>query len=85
MKKKKNGQPRPLTDQDREIMQILGQRITSLRQQTGWTPANSQVYGFKKFGIEELETGTDNPRLTTLIDLSKELNITLSDLLKGIA
>jgi len=66
-------------------MRRIGQRITNLRQQTGWTPANSEVYGFRKFGIEELEAGTGNPRLTTLLDLSKELRTTVADLLRGIA
>lgn len=85
MKRKKKKQPRLLTGEDREIMRRIGQRITDLRQQTGWIPATSIVYGFKKFGIQELEDGTGNPRLTTLIDISKELQTTLSDLLRGIA
>ena len=85
MNRKKNGQPRPLTDQDREIMRRIGQRITNLRHQTGSTPAKSEVYGFRRFGIEELEAGTGNPRLTTLLDISKELKTTVADLLKDIA
>lgn len=82
MKRKK---PRRLSQEDRELMKALGKRITSLRQQTGWIPANSKVVGFRNFGIEELEKGTGNPRLSTILDLCKELRTTVSDLFKDLA
>ena len=80
----KSKKPRQLKHEDRELMKALGQRIAQLRRQTGWTPANSKVAGFRHYGIEELEKGTGNPRLTTILDLCKELGITVSDLFKDL-
>ena len=62
------------------ISRIVGARIAK-----GWTQADlAQAVGRHKQSITRLESGTQDPRLSTLIVVCQALDLPLADIFRGI-
>jgi len=63
----------------------LGERIRSLRKKKGWRQIDlSQHSGVHEVHISDLERGTREICLNTMLALSKALEVNLSDLLRNL-
>jgi transcriptional regulator with XRE-family HTH domain len=69
----------------RDICILLGERIRKLRKQKAWRQIDlAEQSGVHEVHISDLERGTREVGLRTLLALSQALEVKLSDLLKGI-
>lgn len=66
-----------------ELKKRIGQRIVELRTQKGWSQSDlARACGKDRQAIEKLENGKVNPTLYSLLEISKALDISLSQLVK---
>jgi transcriptional regulator with XRE-family HTH domain len=66
-----------------ELLIKLGQRIKELRNERGMSQIALAVeLDYEKSNMSRLESGRINPRITTLFNVAKALDITLHDLIK---
>ena len=64
-------------------LRAFAERLKELRKAKGITQERlSELSGLDLSHIARMETAQRNPRLTTLIELAKAFNITLSELMK---
>lgn len=72
-------------EQDKELLIALGEQVKSFRKDKGFTLqelANEADVELSQ--IHRIEQGKINPKYTTLQILAKALDVTVSDLLKGL-
>ena len=66
-----------------ELLIKLGQRIKQLRDEKGMSQIALAVeLDYEKSNMSRLESGRVNPRIITLFNVAKALDITLHDLVK---
>lgn len=64
-----------------ELQKKIGQRIVDLREQRGMNQSDlARACDKDRQAIEKLENGKVNPTLFTLVEVSKALNVSLSEL-----
>lgn len=69
----------------RDICVLLGARIRKLRKQKGWRQIDlAQHSGVHEVHISDLERGTREVGLRTLVAIAEALEVKLSDLLMGL-
>jgi XRE family aerobic/anaerobic benzoate catabolism transcriptional regulator len=69
----------------RDICVLLGERIRKLRKRKGWRQIDlAQHSGVHEVHISDLERGTREVGLRTLLAISAALEVKLSDLLVGL-
>lgn len=67
------------------IQRRLGDRIRKLRVKKGWTQEEfAEISGLHRTYIGAVERGEKNLTLTTLCTMSKTLDTTIANLLRGI-
>lgn len=65
-----------------ELKKNVGQRIVELRSQKGWSQSDlARACGKDRQAMEKLENGKVNPTIYTLLEISKALEVKLSELL----
>lgn len=65
-----------------ELKKKVGQRIVELRSQKGWSQSDlARACGKDRQAMEKLENGKVNPTIYTLLEISKALEVKLSELL----
>lgn len=65
----------------KDLNKKIGQRVVQLREEKGLTQAElSRVCGKDRQAIEKLEGGRVNPTLYTLYEVSRALDVSLSEL-----
>ena len=63
------------------LQKKIGKRIVELRTQKGWSQADlARASDKDRQAIEKLENGKVNPTIYTLYEISKTLEVSLSDL-----
>ena len=68
---------------DEELLEKLGQRIKQLRSEKGMSQIALAVeLNYEKSNMSRLESGRINPKITTLYNVAKALEISLQDLVK---
>ncbi len=73
-------------ENDLSLLWQLGKRIAFLRKQRSMTQLDlSLSSGLALSFVSDLELGKRNPSIETLWKVAKALNVTLEELLKGIA
>jgi transcriptional regulator with XRE-family HTH domain len=69
----------------RAFLVALGDRIRQLREQRKWSQEEfADLCGLHRTAIGFIERAERNPRLDTLLTISKGLDITVSELLQGL-
>jgi transcriptional regulator with XRE-family HTH domain len=69
----------------RAFLVVLGNRIKELREQRKWSQEEfADLCGLHRTAVGFLERAERNPRLDTLLIISKGLGITVSELLQGL-
>jgi transcriptional regulator with XRE-family HTH domain len=69
----------------RTVLLALGQRIRELRERKHWYQEEfADRCGLHRTAVGFLERAERNPRLDTLLTVSKTLGITVSELLRGL-
>jgi transcriptional regulator with XRE-family HTH domain len=69
----------------RDICVATGERIRKLRRAKGWRQIDLAAHsGVHEVHISDLERGTREPGLRTLLKIVDALDTTLSELLKGL-
>ena len=69
----------------RDICVAAGERIRKLRRAKGWRQIDlAQHSGVHEVHISDLERGAREPGLRTLRKIATALDVTLSDLLRGL-
>ena len=69
----------------RAFLVALGDRIRQLREQRKWSQEEfADLCGLHRTAVGFLERAERNPRLDTLLTISKGLGITVSELLQGL-
>lgn len=69
----------------RDICVLLGERIRKLRKQKGWRQIDlAEHSGVHEVHISDLERGTREVGLRTLLAIAQALGARLSDLLSGL-
>jgi len=67
------------------VLRALGERIRELREQKHWSQEEfADLCGLHRTAVGFLERAERNPRLDTLMTISKGLGITVSELLQGL-
>ncbi|GAA3619808.1 helix-turn-helix domain-containing protein [Flavivirga jejuensis] len=65
-----------------QLKKKIGQRIVELRNQKGWNQSDlARACNKDRQAMEKLENGKVNPTLFTLLEISKALETTLSELI----
>ncbi|WP_062062892.1 helix-turn-helix domain-containing protein [Aquimarina longa] len=65
-----------------QLKKKIGQRIVELRSQKGWSQSDlARACNKDRQAMEKLENGKVNPTLFTLLEISKALETTLSELI----
>lgn len=68
-----------------DLLIKLGARIRTLRHRTGWTQVEmAERIGIDRSFLADVERGKRNISIRNLYLISKSLNVSLSQLLKGI-
>jgi transcriptional regulator with XRE-family HTH domain len=68
-----------------KVLLALGERIRELREKKRWSQEEfADLCGLHRTAIGFLERAERNPRLDTLMTISKGLGITVSELLEGL-
>jgi len=68
------------------VQKALGSRIRELRLKREWSQeAFADICGIHRSHMGEIERGETNLTLSTLLVISKHLEVTISSLFKGIA
>jgi transcriptional regulator with XRE-family HTH domain len=68
-----------------KVLLALGDRIRELREAKHWSQeAFADICGLHRTAVGFLERAERNPRLDTLLTISKGLGITVSELLQGL-
>ena len=68
---------------EEELLTKLGQRIKQLRSEKGMSQIALAVeLNYEKSNMSRLESGRINPKITTLYNVAKALEISLQDLVK---
>ena len=68
-----------------KVLIALGNRIRELREQKQWSQEEfADLCGLHRTAVGFLERAERNPRLDTLLTISKGLGITVSELLLGL-
>ena len=66
-----------------ELKRKIGQRIVELRTKRGWTQSDlARACNKDRQAMEKLENGKVNPTLYSLLEISKALEVSLSELVK---
>jgi len=74
-----------MTDDRTKSLQVLGERISSLRKKRGTTLEKlAYEMGISKGNLSDIEHGKRDPRYSTLSAIAEGLEIPLSQLLKGL-
>jgi transcriptional regulator with XRE-family HTH domain len=69
----------------RAFLIALGDRIRQLREQRKWSQEEfADLCGLHRTAVGFIERAERNPRLDTLLTISKGLDITVSELLQGL-
>lgn len=72
----------PLTEDQKELLKRLGERVNSIRKEKGLTLEQvSFVVGKDRQSIHKLEKGNFNPSYLYLLDVCKGLDINITELL----
>jgi transcriptional regulator with XRE-family HTH domain len=68
-----------------DFLQVLGRRIRTTREKQG-VSLNRFAYenDFTKSGLSKLETGQSDPRATTIKKIAAGLNVSFSELVRGL-
>ena len=78
----------PVDDEDAEKLQrlkVLAKRIIDARQQRGLSlEALAFSVGISKGNLSDIENLKRNPRYTTLVAIAEGLNLSVSELLRGL-
>ena len=70
---------------DNAVLLALAERIRELRQRKHWSQEDfADRCGLHRTAVGFLERAERNPRLDTLLTVSKTLGITVSELLRGL-
>lgn len=73
----------PLTSEERKYLKKLGKRIVSIREEKGINQKGlSDLLDMDDGSLRRIESGRTNPTTTTLLSLSKALNVDMSELFK---
>jgi len=73
----------PLTTEEKKYLKKLGNRIVSIREEKGIKQKElSDLLDIDDGSLRRIESGRTNPTTTTLLSLSKALNIKMSELFK---
>lgn len=68
-------------DESTQILKVLGKRIANLRKQKGMNQEEfADVSGKMINTISNIERGLSDPKVTTLMSISKALNISIEEL-----
>ena len=66
-----------------ELKRKIGQRIVELRTKKGWSQSDlARACNKDRQAMEKLENGKVNPTLYSLLEISKALGVSLSDLVR---
>jgi len=66
-----------------ELKKKIGQRIVELRTKKGWSQSDlARACNKDRQAMEKLENGKVNPTLYSLLEISKALEVSLSNLVK---
>ncbi|HAD95758.1 MAG TPA: XRE family transcriptional regulator [Cryomorphaceae bacterium] len=66
-----------------ELKRKIGQRIVELRTKKGWTQSDlARACNKDRQAMEKLENGKVNPTLYSLLEISKALGVSLSELVR---
>ena len=66
-----------------QLRKKIGQRIVEMRSQMGWSQSDlARACGKDRQAVEKLENGKVNPTLYSLYEISKALDVSLSQLVK---
>lgn len=66
-----------------QLKKKIGQRIVELRTKKGWSQSDlARACDKDRQAIEKLENGKVNPTLYSLLEISKALEVSLSNLVK---
>lgn len=66
-----------------ELNKKIGQRIVRLRTKKGWSQSDlARACNKDRQAMEKLENGRVNPTLYSLLEISRALGVTLSNLVK---
>ena len=79
-------EPAEGTDERLQVQRALGQRIRELRLKKGWSQeAFAKMCQIYRSHMGEIERGESNLTLETIFNIAGHLEITVHELLKGIA
>lgn len=67
-----------------EFRKKFARRVRTLRTERGWTQEHLEEFGLAWKTIQKLESGTTDPKVSTLLKLSKAFGVSLNDLISGL-
>ncbi len=73
----------PLTVEEKKYLKKLGNRIVAIREEKGIKQKElSDLLDIDDGSLRRIESGRTNPTTTTLLSVSKALNVDISELFK---
>ncbi|MEN3324809.1 helix-turn-helix transcriptional regulator [Mariniflexile soesokkakense] len=73
----------PLTKEEQEYLKKLGSRIVAIRNEKDITQKRlSDLLDMDDGSLRRIESGRTNPTTTTLLSISKALNVDISELFR---
>lgn len=70
-----------ISDSNRIIRKLVGQRIATIREEKGFTQTNfARMIEIDRSSYNRIENGLENPTIKTLVAIADGLNVPISEL-----